>query len=267
LVPGDVGNLSHVLDAVKKVKPNAIYHLGAMLPPPSEVDPTSAIQVNAVGTFNVLESARLFDIPQILFASSIQVYWPGSPDNVFDDYALERPFTLYGVTKLFGEHLGLFYKSKYGLDFRSVRYPNITGLGRPPAGSSSLSWVIEECGKGNPFTMPLTPETRLPNMYIKDAASALIMLGQAPLENIKTVNYVVDGIKPTPSVGELAEAVRARVSGAQIDFQTDPNLQRFVDEFVRPLDDSNAREEWGWKLDYDLEQMVDDIVKELETKS
>jgi nucleoside-diphosphate-sugar epimerase len=240
-VDGDLGNFSHVMDAVKKAKPKVIYHLGAMLPPPSEADPSSAMETNALGTYHVLEAARLFDIPQVLFSSSILVYWPGSQENVFDDYALERPLTLYGITKVFGEQLGLFYKRKYGLDFRGVRYPNVMGPGRPPGRATSLSRVIEECARGNTFTMPMKPETKLPSVYFKDAARAIVALGKAPLEEIKTVNYIVNGLIPTPSAGELADTIRDQIPGAPIDFQSDPELQGFIDGFFRPIDDSNAR--------------------------
>lgn len=164
---------------------------------------------------------------------------------------------------MFGEHLGLFYKSKYGRDFRGVRYPNIIGPGRPPAGSSPSSWVIEECAKGNPFTLPWNSETKLPSLYVKDAAWSLVALGDAPLENINTVNYVVDGLTPTPSAGELADAVRSKVPGAQIDFHPVPEIQNYIDSLVRPVDDSNARQEWGWKPQYDLEGMVDDFLQEV----
>lgn len=162
---------------------------------------------------------------------------------------------------MFGEHLGLFHKRKYGLDFRGVRYPNIIGPGSPPAASSSLSWVIEECVKGNTFTIPFKPETKLPSVYLKDAAGSIVALGKAPLGNIKTVNYVVDGLTPTPSAGDLADAVRGKIHGAQIDFHPDPDVQDFVDYFVRPIDDSKARDEWGWKPQYNLDKMVDGFIQ------
>lgn len=263
-VAGDLGNFSHVLQTVKQVQPAVIYHLGGVITFPAEADPTAALHTNALGTFHVLEAARLFDIPQVLFASTILVYWPGSQDNVFHDYALERPVTFYGVTKLFGEHLGLFYKRKYGLDFRSVRYPNIVGPGRAPGGSGVYwSWVVEACAKGQPFTMPVRPDSRVPLMYFKDAARALVRLGAAPVDAIKTVSYVLDGVTPTPTAGELAAMVRAHVPGAQIAFEPDPQVQRVVDEVVRPIDDRNARQEWDWAPAYGLERMVGDFLQEI----
>jgi len=263
LMQGDLGNFSQVLDAVKKAKPHVIYHLGAILSVPSDADPAAAVRANAMGTFHVLEAARLFDVPKVLFSSSIGTYGLDIQDEVINDATIQRPQLFYGVTKVFGEQMGLFYKRKYGLDFRGVRYPSIIGAGvRTPGAAQYTSWVIEECAKGKPYTIWVKPETRIPVLYIKEAARAIVQLAEAPLENINTVVYLLDGVKPTPSAGELADVVSAKVPGAQIDFKPDEELLRIV-ESLRPLDDSNARREWGWEPAYDLERIVDDFLQEL----
>ena len=265
LVRGDLGNFSNVLDAVKQARPRAIYHLGGMLSAPCEADPAAAIRANALGTFHVLEAARLFDVSQVLFSSTFGTYGRDIGANVINDRTLQRPQLFYGATKVFCEHMGLFYKRKYGLDFRCVRYPAIVGPGvKTPGVSQYTSWVIETCARQDPFTIWVKPETRNPLLYFKDAARAIVKLAEAPVENIKTVNYLLAGITPTPSAEELAEAVRARVPAAQIDFNPDPDLQAIMDELLRPLDDSCAQQEWNWKTEYDLERMVDDFLRELQ---
>jgi threonine 3-dehydrogenase len=262
LVRGDLGNFNHILDVVKKVKPSAIYHLGATLSVPSEADPSSAIYTNAMGTFHVLEAARLFDVPQVLFSSSIGTYGYDIHGDVIDDSTIQRPVLIYGVTKAFGEHLGLFYKRKYGMDYRCVRYPSIVGPGvKTPGAVQYTSWVIEECAKGKPFTIWAQPETRCPVLYFKDAARAIVQLADAPLSNIKTVNYLLAGTNPSAS--ELADMVGARVPGAQIDFQPDPSLQFMLNRMMVRFDDSRAREEWGWEPHYTQDQMVDDFLQEM----
>lgn len=263
-IAGDVGNFSHVLDAVKSVRPDRIYHLGAMLSVPSDADPASAIQTNAMGTFYVLEAARLFDVGQVIFASSVATYGDGIDADTIDDVTLQRPQLFYGATKVFGEHMGLFYKRKYGLDFRGIRYPSVIGPGvSTPGALQYTSWVIEQPARGKPFTVWVTPETRMPVMYIKEAAEASLQLAAAPLERIETVNYVVDGAKPTPSAGELAAAVRAEIPNARIEFESDPEIQPWIDSVVRPLDDSRARAEWGWQPTWDLAGMVRDFLAEV----
>jgi threonine 3-dehydrogenase len=259
-VAGDVGNYSHVLDVVKSSRPDVIYHLGAMLSVPSDADPASAIQTNAMGTFYVLEAARLFDVRQVIFSSSIGSYGYDIEGDTLTDTTLQRPVIFYGATKAFGEHMGLFYKRKYGLDFRGIRYPSVIGPGvTTPGMVQYTSWMIEESAKGNPFTVWTTPETRFPVMYITEAATATVQMAKAPLENIKMVNYLVDGNKPTPTAGELAEAVRAKIPTARIDFKPDPNLPN-LHGASQTIDDSRARAEWGWQPTHDLPAMIDDFL-------
>ncbi len=263
-VAGDVGNFSHVLDAVKKTSPKVIYHLGAMLSVPSDADPASALQTNALGTFYVLEAARLFGVEQVIFSSSVGTYGYDLPSGPLTDDTLQRPALFYGATKAFGEHMGLFYKRKYGLDFRGIRYPSVIGPGATTPGVVQYtSWAIEEPAKGNPFTIWARPDTRIPVMYITEAAEATVQLARAAVEDIKTVNYIVDGRKPTPSAEEIANTVTRRIQGASIDFNPNPDLQELLDGMSRGIDDSRARAEWGWAPTYDVERMVDEFLGSL----
>lgn len=264
LVRGDVGTFSHVLDVVKRARPATIYHLGAMLSVPSEADPPGAVRANALGTLHVLEAARLFDVPQVLFASSIGTYGADLGDGPLTHATLQRPLFLYGATKLFGEHLGLFYRRKQGLDFRGVRFPSIVAPGvATPGAVQYLSWVIEASARGIPFTIPVAPGTRVPVLYLKDAARALVELAGAPRERIQTAIYLLGGPTPVPSAGELAALIRARVPGATIGFAPDPALQRLVDPLARPIVDDEARAEWGWRPRYGVEAMLDEFLGEL----
>lgn len=264
VVQGDLGNFSHVLEAVRKARPQVIYHLGGMLSFPSEADPQAAIQANAMGTYHVLEAARLFDVPKVIFSSTIATYGEDIPEGEISDDTLQRPSLLYGVTKVFGEGLGNFYRRKYGLDFRGVRYPSIVGPGvRTPAIVQYNSWVIEESAKGNPYEIYVEPETRCPVMYFKDAARAVIHLNDAPRQSIKRVVYVIAGVTPSASAGELAEMVRAKVPGAQITFAPNKEIQPVIDRFARPINDRSAQAEWGWEAAYDQEAVIDDFLHEL----
>lgn len=264
VVRGDLGNFSHVLNVVQKYKPNVIYHLGGMLSVPSDADPPAAFHANVLGTFHVLEAARLFEVPQVLFSSTLATYVRDIQEEVINDYTLQRPQLFYGAAKVFCEHLGLFYKRKYGLDFRGVRYPAVIGPGvKTPGVVQYTSWVIEESAKGKPFTIWVTPDCRIAVIYFKDAAGALVQLAEAPVQNIKMVNYLITGPAPSPSAGELADLVRAKVPGAQIDFKPDMELQAILP--LRPVDDSKAREEWNWTPQYNIERIVSDFLAELES--
>lgn len=264
VIRGDLGNFSHVLNIVKSNRPRAIYHLGGMLSAPSDADPQASFRANAMGTYHVLEAARLFNVPQVLFSSTIGTYGTHIKEKVLDDYTLQRPQLFYGATKVFGEHMGRFYRRKYGLDFRGVRYPAIVGPGvKTPGVAQYTSWVIEECAKGNPFTLHVRPETRCPVMYYKDAALALIKLAEAPKENIKMVTYVIAGATPIATAQELVDMVKQRLPDAQIHFDPDYELIEVLEKLLLPIDDRCAREEWNWKSEYDQERIIDDFLEEL----
>ena len=264
VVRGDLGNFSHVLNVVKTCRPKVIYHLGGMLSVPSDADNAASFRANAMGTFHVLEAAKLFEVPQVFFSSTLATYGLDIREDVIGDYTLQRPLLFYGCTKVFCEHMGLFYKRKYGLDYRGIRYPSIVGPGvKTPGIVQYTSWAIEESAKGNPFTIWVKPETKCAAMYFKDAALAIVKLGEAPLANIKMVNYVVGGATPIASAQDLADIIKDRIPAAQIDFKPDPEIQKVVDKLSLPVDDSIARKEWSWKSEYDQERIVDDFLEEL----
>ena len=265
VIRGDVGNFSHVIDAVSTTKPEVIYHFGAMLSMPSESDPAASVQTNAMGTFHVLEAARLFGVRQVIFASSMGVFGSGISGDVKDDFTLQRPVLLYGATKLFGEHLGLFYKRKYGIDFRGLRFPSIIGPGvRTPGVVQYTSRIIEESANGNPFTLRVNPDQRVSVMYISEAGRASVELAEAPEEDIKTAVYNIDGLQPTPTAQDLADAVRRNIPSAEIDFDVGPSLQEILGTTFTRLDDSMATSEWGWNPTYDLDTIVKSVVAELQ---
>lgn len=263
---GDLGNFSHVLNAIKRTRPQTIYHLGGMLSVPSDADPWAALNANALGTFHVLEAARLFEVPQVIFASSVGTYGLDMAHDTIDDYTLQRPQYFYGVTKLFGELTGGFFRRHYGLDFRGVRYPPIVGPGiKTPGATQYAGWVIEESAKGRPFTIWVRPDTLTPIMYYKDAVSALVQLASAPISNIRMGVYVVAG--STPTAQQIADAVTTRIPTAQITFHPDPEIQPFLDKILLPLDDRVAQQEWHWHPKYDLKKMVEDFLHELQVNS
>jgi threonine 3-dehydrogenase len=262
IVKGDVGNSDDVLDAVRSSRAETIYHLGAMLSLPSEQDPPAAFRANAMGTFHILEAARRLNVKKVIFASSTATFGFDLPANPIDDRTLQRPQTFYGACKLFGETMGRFYRRKYGTDYRGVRYPSIVGPGvRTPGSVQYTSWVIENAAKGIPFTIWVRPETRVPVLYFKDAALAIIALAEAPADRIKMVNYLLAG--PRPTALELVNLVKQRFPEAQINFEVNEEIQTRLDNAMRPLDDRVAQEEWGWKPTYGTDAMIDDFLAEL----
>jgi threonine 3-dehydrogenase len=265
VVRGDLGNFSHVLNVVSSCRPKTIFHLGGMLSVPSDADHAASFRSNAMGTFHVLEAARLFGVEQVIFSSTLATYGLDLDEGIaVDDYSLQRPQLFYGVTKVFSELMGQFYRRKFGLDFRGVRYPSIVGPGvKTPGVVQYTSWMIEDCIKGKPFTAHVSPDTRTPVMYFKDAALSVVELARAPRESIRMVNYLVAGAKPVATAAELAEVIRKRIPGAKIDFEPDMGMQNILNKLLHPIDDSVAQEEWGWEAEYGQEEIVDDFIAEM----
>jgi nucleoside-diphosphate-sugar epimerase len=249
---GSLDHLPELLNVIKTETIDTIFHLGGMLSLPSERRPWASFQANVVGTFNVFEAARLEKVKEVLYTSTIATYSKDIPSTVIDDFTLQRPTTMYGATKVFGELLGRVYARKYGIDFRGVRFPSVVGPGAKTAHMSIYhAWTIEEPLKGNPYEIYVEPETRVPAIYFKDAVRALWLLSQAKREEIKTMVYI------------MAEVVRSRIPGARLTFKPDPDTMELVREIgTLRFDEERARTEWGWKPSYTLSQMVDDFIEE-----
>lgn len=263
-VQADLGDDAAISKLVADTAPETIYHFGATLTGPGEADPQALVQSNVSGVITLFEAARIAGTRQMIFASSIGTYGRdlvrGEP---VDDLSLQRPTSIYGVTKVFAENLGAWYRQKYGLDFRGLRYPSIVGPGvTTKSVAQYTSWMIEAAGRGEPFAVWAKPETVVPILYYKDAAQAAIDLAAAPLASIESINYLVDGVLPTPTAAELADAVRARIPDAEISFDVDPDAAAALARNLR-IDDRIARDEWGWQPAHDLDKMIDDFLAEL----
>jgi threonine 3-dehydrogenase len=271
---GNLGRLSGLEDQVELVQldiaggdiegvigsiaPRRLFHFAAMLTGPGEQDPQALLQANVVGFLRVIEAARLAGTEQVIFASSIGTYGRDLGPGPISDRSLQRPNTAYGVSKVLGENLGAYYGVKYGLDFRGLRYPSIVGPGVTTWSLAQYtSWMIEKPILGEPFEVWTGPDAVVPILHYQDAARAALELADAPRDSVRSINYLVDG-PPSPTAGEIAEAVRARVPGAAITFApgAGPALNLRIE-------DGAARAEWGWKHDHDLASMVESMQREL----
>lgn len=260
-IQADLTDDDAVASLIAETAPTQLFHFGATLTGPGEEDPQGLLRSNVSGVITLFEAARRAGTEQIIFASSIGTYGRDlEPEAPVDDMSLQRPDTIYGVTKVFAENLGAYYRTKYGLDFRGLRYPSIVGPGVTTKSLAQYtSWMIEGPAKGEPFSVWTTPESVIPILYYKDAAKAALDLAAAPIGDIETINYLVDGPRPTPSAGELADAVRARIPNAAITFEPVPE----VPTRLLRIDDSFARREWAWQPAYGLDAMIDDFLDQV----
>ncbi len=258
---GDISVSAEVFDAVKSAAPDRIFHLAAILSAAGEAVPHRTWHVNLDGTRYVLEAARLFEVQQVFYTSTIAVFGPGLEPPVGDDVPL-HPTTMYGVTKVAGELLGEYYESVFGLDFRGVRFPGLINAGIPGGGTSDYAlYMFVDGMRDGAYEAFCTPESRIPFMYMPDALRAMIELSEAPKEALTRSIYNIAAMSPTAQ--EIADAVRERVPGVNLTFKSDPKRQAILDSWPAVLDDSNARRDWGWKHEFDLAAMSDDIVPKI----
>lgn len=260
-VQGDLTYPAEVSDAVKASKADSIFHLAAILSATGERIPFRAYRVNMDGTVNVLEAARLFGARQVLFASTIAAFGPGLPDLVGNDVSM-RPTTMYGVTKVAGELLGEYYAVKFGLDFRGVRFPGLISAVEPGGGTSDyVNYMYFDGVRKGGYQAFCRPDTVIPLMYMPDALRALVDLAEAPRESLRHRMYNIAAMSPTAQ--EIAACVAKRLPGAKFTFQPDAMKQGILDSWPRRLDDAEARKDWGWKPQFDLEAMTDDLLRQV----
>jgi len=211
----------------------------------------------------VLEAARLFDVEKVMFASSGSTFSLALGEETTDT-TIQRPTTFYGIGKLYGEGLGRYYRTKFGLDFRTVRYPVVTGPG------FIKNWyigMIEAAVLGRSYECKVTADSTLPTiMFIKDAARAADMILQAPKEDINMVNYNVAGVPPPISPGDIERAIKKYIPNFAMAYKPDPTamaLQRNPSA-TKSINDSYARKEWGWDPVYTtIDQVVAAFIDEM----
>jgi len=254
----DLASWAETMRMVKQARPDVIFHTAALLSAAAEDLPVTAYQANSAGTFHVLEAAVLFDVPQVVFLSSIASYGPGVAD-VVDEEVAQRPVTVYGITKVAGELLGEYYARRFGVDFRAGRYPSIIGPGRGGGGASAYSSaMIEQPALDRAFEVPVPPETVMPLLYVDDAVRSLIDLAAAPASQLSRRTYGIGGF--SPSALDVVGAVRAHVPGARLEFAPDPETTAIVQSWPRVLSGAAAAADWGWKPRYTLEGTIPDFV-------
>ena len=263
---GSIAHLPVVMDIVERNGIDRIFHLGGMLSLPSESNPWGAFDANVVGTWNILEAARIKNMRLVVYGSTIATYSKDIPGSVIDDRTIQRPASFYGITKTFGELLGRWYHRNYRLDFRGVRLPSIVGPGAKTAHMSIYNaWAIEHSIKGSPYVLNCDPGTRCPALYYKDAAMALLRLAAADPARIQTRVYNIAGIHPPFSARELVAAIERRIPDTHLSFEPDPVVVALLRELGRlEISEACAQAEWDWSSSYSLEAMVDDFITEFE---
>jgi len=262
----EVTDIQQVKKVVEKYDIGIIYHLAAILSAVGEKNPQLAWTVNINGLYNVLEVAREYKCA-VFTPSSIGAFGPSTPKDNTPQDTIQRPNTIYGVTKVAGELLCDYYWTRFGVDARGVRYPGLISYETPPGGGTT-DYAVEifyEAIKHKKYTCFLKSDTMLDMMYMSDAIKGAIDLMEADGSKLKHRNaFNLTAMHFTPD--ELANEIKKHISDFEIDYDIDPIRQAIADSWPNYMDDSAAREEWGWMPEYGLEEMTKDMIEKLSEK-
>ena len=258
----DVTDPAAVQHMFTEIRPELVFHLAAILSARGEADPRLAYDVNQTGTWNVLESSRRAKVSRLVFTSSIAVFGPPPsgplPDPCPDDVAL-HPTTMYGVTKVAGELLCAYYRSRHGIDCRGVRFPGLISAAMPGGGSSDYALFMYVDGvRRKAYDAFARADTRIPLMYMPDGVRALLEIAAADQARLTRTIYNIAAF--SPRADEIATSVQRAIPDAKFTYTPDPVRQNILDSWPKAIDDSAARRDWGWNPRYDLDGMTDDLV-------
>lgn len=251
---------------VNKYKIDTIYNLVALLSARGEQDPALAWRINMGALLNSLEVARQYGC-KVFTPSSIGAFGPDAPKDNTPQDTIMHPTTIYGVCKVTGELMGNYYFERFGVDARSVRFPGLISNSSLPGGGTT-DYAVEvfyAAIKGEKFICPIPKDRFMDMMYMPDAIDALHNLMIAPpLPLIHRNGYNVTAMSFSPEI--LFDAITKRIPGFEVEYDVDPTKDKISASWPNSLDDSCARKEWGWNPKWDMDSMIDDMIKALRTR-
>lgn len=262
----DITNANQIAEIVDKYKIDTIYNLAALLSAVAEAKPQLAWNIGLGGLFNTLEIAREKGCA-VFTPSSIGSFGPTTPRVKTPQDTIQRPQTMYGVTKVSGELLSDYYATRFGVDTRSVRFPGLISYVAPPGGGTT-DYAVDiyySAIKGEEFKCPLKPGTFMDMMYMPDALRAAIEIMEANPEKLKHRNsFNVTSMSFDPEI--IYNKVKEYCPDFKMSYELDSLRQAIADSWPDSIDDSCAREEWDWKPEYDLDAMTRDMLANLKKK-
>jgi len=259
----DCTDQNQVNNVIKHWNIDAVYHMAALLSAVCEQSPQRAWKINMDGLYNVLEASRQFDCA-VFFPSSIGAFGPETPKYDTPQITVQRPTSMYGVTKVSGEMLCAYYRERFAVDVRGLRLPGLISPNALPGGGTTdyAVHIFHAAVEHERYRCFLGPDTRLDMMYMPDAVRAIIELMSAPAHGLSNANaYNISAINFTPA--ELADAIRQRQPEFEIRYDIDPVRQAIADSWPMQVNGDAAATEWGWQHEYDVDAMVVDMLDRL----
>lgn len=259
----DCTDAGAIAAAVDRHRADAIYHLAAILSATGERQPQRAYEINMGTLMNVLEVARERRCA-VFTPSSIGAFGPSTPRDPAPQDTIQRPTTIYGVTKVAGELLCDYYHLRFGVDTRGLRFPGLISHVAPPGGGTT-DWAVDifhQAVRKGRYTCFLSADAQLDMMYMPDAVRAAIEVMEADPERLRHRNaFNVTAMQLSP--GDLATEIRRHVPEFTIEYDVDPVRQAIAESWPRRIEDSAARDEWGWAPHYDASRMTADMLAHL----
>lgn len=246
-----------------KYKPTQVYHLAALLSATAEQKPKLGWELNMDGLFNVFDAALEYKTAKVYWPSSIAVFGTNTPRHNTPQFCIMDPTTVYGISKLAGERYCEYYYKRYGLDVRSLRYPGLIGYKSAPGGGTTdyAVSIYHDALKTKHHECFLSEKTTLPMLYMPDALKATIGLMDVPAEKILIrSSYNLAGMSFSPE--EITAAIQKFIPEFTTTYKPDQR-QAIADSWPASIDDTRARTDWGWKPDFDLNKMSEDMLKNL----
>lgn len=262
----DVLDTKSVAETIDKYKVGGIVHLAAILSAVGEKNPQLAWNVNMNGTCNIFEIAREKNIERVLVPSSIAAFGPDTPKVNTPQKTILHPTTMYGVTKVATELLGSYYNLKYGMDIRGLRYPGVISHKTLPGGGTTdyAVAIYFEAVKKASYECFLSENTLLPMIYMPDCLKATIDLFHADKSRLNdSTAYNIAAFSVSPK--EISSSIKKIIPNFEISYAPDFR-QKIADSWPNSIDDHEARQEWDWKPDFDLDRMTTDIIHEIRNK-
>lgn len=262
----DVTDMNTMVEVAKKHNVDTVMHLAALLSATAEKNPIFAWNLNMGGLMNALETAREINA-QFFTPSSIGAFGPSTPKDQTPQDTIQRPTTMYGVNKVAGELLSDYYFHKFGLDTRGLRFPGLISYVTPPGGGTT-DYAVEiyyEAIKNGKYTSYIDKGTYMDMMYMPDALNAIVDLMEADASKLLHRNsFNVTAMSFDPE--EIAASIRQHISSFEMSYAVDPVRQAIADSWPNSIDATAAKEEWGFKAEFDLAKMTADMLEKLKQK-
>ena len=259
----DAMDYEAVEDIIMRNEITDVYLMAAMLSATAEKFPMKAWNLNMNSLFNVLNLAKEGKIEKVFWPSSIAVFGPTTPTIKTPQKAIMEPSTVYGISKQTGERWCEYYYNNYGVDVRSIRYPGLISYTTIPGGGTTdyAVDIFHKALKNGKYISFLNAETTLPMMYMDDAINATIGIMKAPKDSIRIrSSYNLSAMSFNPK--EIAESIKKHIPEFEISYEPDFR-QKIADSWPQSIDDSDARNDWGWKHSYSLDEMTKIMIENL----